>query len=67
MVTNVEGFKLEVTSADSVPHVRVSLKSGAVVVDTDKVSVTGLQRLSAVFEAAAGIAARQLERPARTA
>ena len=61
MVKHVNGFKLEVEIADGLPHVRVSLEDGTVVVDTDKVSVIGLGKLPAVFEAAASMAFSQLE------
>jgi len=62
MTTQVNGFRLEVTRADGLPHIRVSLQDGTVVMDTDQVSVIGLQKLPAVFEAAAAISLRQLER-----
>jgi hypothetical protein len=61
MVTYVNEFKLEVTTTALIPHVRVSLKNGTVVVDTKAVSVTGLERLSEVFEEAASTALQQLE------
>jgi hypothetical protein len=61
MVTSVNGFKLEVTLDDDVPHVRISLEDGTVVLETNRVSLTGLERLPAVFETAASVASRQLE------
>jgi hypothetical protein len=61
MIKHINGFNLEVTEREGLPHVRVSL-SGKVVVDTDAVSIEGLRRLAAVFEAAADMAFRELER-----
>ena len=48
-------------SHEKPPHARVSLEDGTVVVDTDKVSAIGLEKLPAVFEAAASMASSQLE------
>jgi hypothetical protein len=61
MVTYENGFKLEVTVSDGMPHVRVSCEDGTVVVNTKAVSVTGLENLSGVFERAALIAFREYE------
>jgi hypothetical protein len=61
MVTYMNGFKLEVTIANELPNVRISLRDGTVVVDTDRVSVVGLQNLSEVFETASSMALQQLE------
>jgi len=61
MVRSVEGFKLEVSIVDLLPHVRVSLKDGTVVVDTNEVSLIGLEKLPAVFETAASMASEQME------
>jgi hypothetical protein len=60
------GFNLEVTIDNELPHVRISLRDGAVVVDTDKVSIQGLRSLAAVFERAASMAFDELERYAQT-
>jgi hypothetical protein len=61
MTTHVNEFKLETAITDGFPHVRISLKDGTVVMDTDKVSIIGLENLSEVFETAAKMASRQLE------
>lgn len=61
MKTVVEGFSLEVTVQDFLPHVRVSFRDGRIAVDTSAVSVTGLERLAGVFEMAARLAALELE------
>ena len=60
MVTHVNGFKLEVTTAEPISHVRISMKDGTVIVDTDKLSVGGLERLTEVVGAAASIALKNL-------
>lgn len=61
MISHSNGFKLEVTAADGKPHVRVSFRDGEVIIDTNRVSVTGLEKLPAVFETAAAMALRELE------
>ena len=61
MVRNVNGFKLEVNEKNGLPHVRVSLSDGTVIVDTDRVSIKGLQNMVAVFEVAADIADQELD------
>jgi hypothetical protein len=61
MESNVNGFKLEVTLVDRLPSVRLSLRDGTVVMETDRVSIVGLEKLPAVFEAAARMAFRLLE------
>ncbi len=61
MAEKVSGFDLEVSVVDLIPHVRVSMENGTVVVDTDKVSCTGLENLSTVFKRAASIALGQYE------
>jgi hypothetical protein len=62
MTATVNGFNLEVTDADGLPHVRVSLANGTVIVDTDQVSVCGLERLSEVFAVAAKMAYKNQQR-----
>lgn len=66
MISRTSGYILEVTVADGRPHVRVSFPDGTVIVDTDKVSVTGLEKLPAIFETAASMALRELEDYYRT-
>jgi hypothetical protein len=61
MITHVNGFKLEVTRADGLPRVRVSL-GDTVIADTDAVSLIGLGKLPLVFETAASLAFKQAER-----
>ena len=61
MVSHINGFKLEVTIDDGLPHVRISFGDGTVVLDTDRLSVSGLEKLPEVFAAAASIAARELD------
>jgi NACalpha-BTF3-like transcription factor len=61
MTTHVNGFKLDVKRVDGKPHVHISMKDGTVVVDTDQLSVVGLERMSAVFQAAASMALRDAE------
>ena len=61
MAEKVAGFDLEVSVVDFIPHVRVTMENGTVVVDTNEVSCTGLENLSAVFRRAASIALKQFE------
>lgn len=61
MTERIAGFGLEVSVVELIPHVRVSMDNGTVVVDTDKVSCTGLENLSTVFKRAASIALAQYE------
>jgi hypothetical protein len=60
MTRDINGFKLEVTYADLVSHVRISMKDGTVLLDTDKLSVNGLERLTEVVGTAASIALKNL-------
>lgn len=59
-MAHVNGFELDVVVADGIPHVRVSMK-GEVVVDTNRLSITGLRNMAAVFETAANIAYQELD------
>ena len=61
MTEKIAGFNLEVSVVDLIPHVRVSMGNGTLVVDTDKVSCTGLEHLSTVFKRASSMALRQYE------
>jgi hypothetical protein len=61
MAEKIAGFDLEVSVVEFIPHVRVTMENGTVVVDTDKVSCTGLENLSTVFKRAASIALKQFE------
>jgi predicted transcriptional regulator of viral defense system len=61
MAEKIAGFELEVSVVEFIPHVRVTMENGTVVVDTDQVSCTGLENLSAVFKRAASIALKQFE------
>jgi hypothetical protein len=60
MTRDVSGFKLEVTYADLVSHVRISMADGTVIVDTERLSVSGLERLTKVVETAASIALKNI-------
>jgi len=60
MTRDMNGFKLEVEYHDLVSHVRISMKDGTVVVDTDKLSVSGLERLAKVVGTAASIALKNI-------
>jgi len=63
-LSNANGFKLEVSVADGVPHVRISteMKEGIVVVlDTDRLSSSGLENLSEVCRTAAKMAFEELD------
>lgn len=60
MTRDVSGFKLEVTYADLVSHVRITMKDGTVIVDTDRLSVSGLEGLAKVVETAASIALKNI-------
>jgi len=66
MIHHVNGFNLEVTMPKfqlevPAPRVRISFGDGTVVVDTDALSIEGMRNMSAVFEAAASIAFRELD------
>jgi len=62
MMSKLHGFELEVTVTDYTPRVRVSNAfSGELVVDTDALSVTGIERMAAVFARAARMAYNELE------
>lgn len=61
MVSNVNGLRLEVEVNDAIPHVRVSMKDGAVVLDTDKLSITGLRNLAEALEIAAKFVYQELD------
>lgn len=60
MVMHVNGFTLEVTTTDLISHIRISMKDGTVIVDTDKLSVGGLERLTEVVGTAASIALKNI-------
>ena len=60
MIRQVNGFTLEVTTADLVSHVRISMQDGTIIVDTDRLSVCGLERLTEVVGKAATIALQNL-------
>lgn len=61
MLNKVEGFEVEVTVKDAIPHVRISFADGQPVLDTDALSITGMERMGAVFARAARIAYNELE------
>jgi hypothetical protein len=60
MTRDMNGFKLEVTYADLISHVRITMKDGTVIVDTDRLSVSGLEGLAKVVETAASIALKNI-------
>ena len=60
MTRDMNGFKLEVTYADLVSHVRITMEDGTVIVDTDRLSVSGLEGLAKVVETAASIALKNI-------
>jgi hypothetical protein len=61
VLSKVEGFEVEVTLNANVPRVRVSLADGTPVVETDALSIQGMERMGAVFDRAAKMAYRELE------
>lgn len=58
----IEGFDLDVAIEDGRPRVRVCLANGECVIDTARVSVQGLERMSDVFTAASRMARRGMDR-----
>jgi hypothetical protein len=63
MKSNVQGFEVEVTVKDAFPHVRVSnAKSGELVVDTEALSVKGMENMALAFSSAARMAYNELDR-----
>ncbi len=60
MTRDMNGFKLEVTYADLISPVRITMKDGTVIVDTDRLSVSGLEGLAKVVETAAAIALKNI-------
>jgi hypothetical protein len=61
VLNNVRGFEVEVTVKDAIPHVRISFADGRQVMETDALSVTGMENMSAVFARAARMAYDGLE------
>lgn len=62
MTNAVQGFNVTVTVADAKPHVQVSLANGKSVVDTDALSIQGMERMGDVFACAARMAYDELDR-----
>jgi hypothetical protein len=61
VLSKVEGFELEVTLKDGVPRVRVSFANGEPALETDALSIQGMERMGAVFARAARMAYAELE------
>ena len=59
--SKVQGFQLEVTLNENVPRVRVCFADGTPVIDTDALSIQGMEHMGAVFERAAKMAHNELE------
>lgn len=61
MLNKVEGFEVEVTLKDAIPHVRVSFADGRPALETNALSIRGMVRMGAVFTCAARMAYDQLD------
>jgi len=57
----VNGFELEVWEDGGKPHVRISFPDGREILTVNTLSVTGLQNIAPVFEAASRLAVQELE------
>ncbi len=61
MIENVRGFEVETKMKAGLPCVRVSnARSGELIVDTDSLSIIGLENLSVALKAAARMADAEL-------
>ncbi len=60
MITHVNGFKLEVDYDDLVSHVRISMSDGTVIIDTNRLSVSGWEGLAGAVDKAAKIALQNI-------
>jgi hypothetical protein len=61
MYTEIRGFGVEVTVKDGIPRVLVQFRGGGVVVDSDSLSIQGMENLAEVFECAAKLAYIELD------
>lgn len=59
--TRVEGFELEVVVEDGTARIRIYHSNGDQVLETNKLSIRGMQRMGRVFGAAAKLALPELE------
>lgn len=67
MVVNVgalkaNGFELEVWENKGIPNIRIRLADGTPVVETNRLSITGMRNIGKVFETAADLAYDELDR-----
>jgi hypothetical protein len=63
MTSNVHGFEVEVTVKDAIPHVRISnARSGEPVVNTETLSIKGMENMALAFSSAARMAFYELDR-----
>jgi hypothetical protein len=61
VLNKVKGFEVEVTVKDAIPHVRISFADGRQVMQTDALSIIGLEDMSTVFARAARMAYNELD------
>ena len=62
MRSRVQGFEMEVTVDDGKPHLRVSFRSsGEMVLDTNALSIKGMENMAIVFTRAAKMAYTELD------
>lgn len=61
MLNKLEGFEVEVKVKDALPHVSVRFADGRPVLETSALSITGLERMAAVFTRAAQMAYNEFE------
>lgn len=56
-----QGFEVTVTVKDGLPHLQVSFASGESILDTDRLSIQGMENMAVVFEHAARLAYKELD------
>lgn len=61
LIDQVNGFRVEVEVTDAIPHLRIRMASGQLIVDTDALSVEGMDNLALVLTRAARMASDELE------
>ena len=61
LIDQVSGFRVEVEVTDAIPHLQIRMASGQVVVDTDALSIEGMNNLALALTRAARIANDELE------
>jgi hypothetical protein len=62
MVNKVQGFSVEVTVKDAIPHVRVCFADGKPVLETSALSIAGMENMSVVLAHAAKMTYDELDR-----